>query len=343
MFDWEWESFEGILNGGTFEISDAGPVSIPIRAFSIGRNENQRLILVTHAEQNASSSTPVYPAETVRENTDAVTFSNIAGMKIVAHGVDRRHHTRSISGNPALGELKEEWSVHRLEGVTRDDNEPTYVIDWLANAESAYLWPDASEETTEVIKTLTFSGSPEGPTLKSSSKGNRLSRNCAKLQIGGYEMYLCASKGTPSQTERNPGRLLYVGNPSADFREKVRTCLSFALGGYLVYLGCSRFSEDWKLISFSALSPYSLGGAAFRLPPRPPSPLGTQFEWEINAAVLGRFAESILTHYTALKFGSLSWAYWHAVCATPHIAPVHFGAAIEALQRRYLRANNSVD
>jgi hypothetical protein len=299
--------------------------------------------LVTQADQNASSSAPDYPAGTVRENTDAVAFSNTAGMKIVAHGVDRRNYKRSIGGNPALGELKEEWSVHRLEGVIRDDQEPSYVIDWLANMESAYLWPDVSEETTEVIKTLKLSGSPEGPTLKSSSKGNGLSRNCARLRIGGYEMYLFASKGTAIQKEKSPGCLLYVGNPSADFRERIRTCLSFALGRYLVSLGCSCFSDEWKLTSFSALSPYSLGGAAFRLASMAPAPLGTQFEWEINTAVLGRFVESILAHYTALKFRSLSWAYWHAVCATSHIAPVHFGAAIEALQRRYVKANNAVD
>ena len=29
------------------------------------------------------------------------------------------------------------------------------------------------------------------------------------------------------------------------------------------------------------------------------------------------------------------WAYWHALCAAPHIAYVHFGAAIELLLRQY--------
>ena len=37
----------------------------------------------------------------------------------------------------------------------------------------------------------------------------------------------------------------------------------------------------------------------------------------------------------ALDLGNLSWAYWHARIATVHIAPAHFGAAIEALQRAY--------
>jgi hypothetical protein len=48
---------------------------------------------------------------------------------------------------------------------------------------------------------------------------------------------------------------------------------------------------------------------------------------------------SIIEKYDELDFGNLAWAYWHALCATPHIAGVHFGAAIEALQRRYITAN----
>jgi hypothetical protein len=41
-------------------------------------------------------------------------------------------------------------------------------------------------------------------------------------------------------------------------------------------------------------------------------------------------------HYDSLRLGSLCWAYWHAAAATPHIAAVHWGAAIEALQAAYL-------
>ena len=45
---------------------------------------------------------------------------------------------------------------------------------------------------------------------------------------------------------------------------------------------------------------------------------------------------AIYQKYDDLNFGVVSWAYWHAVAATPHIAAVHFGAALESLQRAYL-------
>jgi len=55
--------------------------------------------------------------------------------------------------------------------------------------------------------------------------------------------------------------------------------------------------------------------------------------------MLTRMVSALYKHYGSLRFGSLCWAYWQAVAATPHIAAVHFGAAIEALQAAYLEAN----
>ena len=56
------------------------------------------------------------------------------------------------------------------------------------------------------------------------------------------------------------------------------------------------------------------------MPSMPPSPLGTRFLWEIDREILSRMVNSLYSHYDALGFGKLSWAYWHAVSATLHIA-----------------------
>ena len=40
-----------------------------------------------------------------------------------------------------------------------------------------------------------------------------------------------------------------------------------------------------------------------------------------------------------MDLANLSWAYWHACAATPHIAPAHFGAAIESLQNAYIKSH----
>jgi hypothetical protein len=63
---------------------------------------------------------------------------------------------------------------------------------------------------------------------------------------------------------------LLLRDPSDDLRDKLRRCLSFCLGIYLVYLGSSWFDEAWHLVRFEAISAYSLGGRAARLAPMPP-------------------------------------------------------------------------
>ena len=98
------------------------------------------------------------------------------------------------------------------------------------------------------------------------------------------------------------------------------------------------------MFSFNAVSAYSLERKVFDNPIMPPAPLGTQIPAGIatnllNPASLSRMVNAIYSKYDELQFGDLNWAYWHAVCAVPHIAAAHFGAAIESLQRAYLKSH----
>jgi len=43
-----------------------------------------------------------------------------------------------------------------------------------------------------------------------------------------------------------PGCIIYVGNPDEEFRKKVRTAISFALGVYLVDLGSASTAKIGK-------------------------------------------------------------------------------------------------
>ena len=45
--------------------------------------------------------------------------------------------------------------------------------------------------------------------------------------------------------------------------------------------------------------------------------------------------ERFFTSYDDLDLGNLSWAYWHARTAPPHIAPAQFGSVLDGLQRTY--------
>ncbi|UGY17926.1 hypothetical protein HAP48_0011120 [Bradyrhizobium septentrionale] len=69
-----------------------------------------------------------------------------------------------------------------------------------------------------------------------------------------------------------------------------------------------------------------------------PAPLHMNWQHGIDRVRLNRVLNAIVEKYDELDFGNLEWAYWHALCAAPHIVGVHFGAAIDALQRRYIAA-----
>jgi hypothetical protein len=104
---------------------------------------------------------------------------------------------------------------------------------------------------------------------------------------------------------------------------------------YLVDLGSAVYSKDWEIISFKSRSAYSIDRKVLDLVVLPPAPMGARWQHEIDRVPFTRLVNTVFHSYEALDFGNLSWAYWHALCAKPHIASVHFGAAIELLLRQY--------
>jgi hypothetical protein len=107
----------------------------------------------------------------------------------------------------------------------------------------------------------------------------------------------------------------------------------------LVYLGNTVYSADWQTISFHSVSAYSIGKRVFDLPVLPPRAAWSALSARDHRASHITVGQRHLRAVRCFKFGSLSWAYWHALCATTHISGVHFGALIEALQRNYVQAH----
>ncbi len=219
----------------------------------------------------------------------------------------------------------------------RNDVEARYTIDWLENVPiSPFVWPDHIKTNTEEATSRRVGVGDDGITFFRKDMGESLSRAAAKVVVAGRVAYLCAlDRKAEGDLFVKPGCIIYDGNPDAEFRKKVRNSIGFALGIYLVELGSTVYSKDREIVSFTSRSAYSIDRKVLDLVVLPPAPLGARWQYEIGHIPFARLVNAIFHKYEALDFGSLSWAYWHALCATPHIASVHFGAAIELLLRQY--------
>lgn len=344
MYSWQWESFEELIKSYAPVVDDHGPLAGPIHRFSIQRSDNLGLRMETEAPGSALEPPSPHPVGTVRINDDRVTFHNAHGLELEAIGVQATRTKRRFEG-VAPGVTTQSVVIHRLRGKLQNADPPHFVVDWLENVPTHYLWCDNIDRNGSDSANVVLGGvPPDRPKLVMNGSGSSGGGGwaAAGLEVDGIQLYICQLDRIKDTHAKRPGCIVYVGVPIDEVRDKVRRCLSYALGSYLVYLGKSRFDAEWHLTDFEAVDPYSMRGQAVRLGEMPPSPLGgPRGFWDIDAARLSRMVNALYSKYDALNFGVVSWAYWHAVTATPHIAAVHFGAALESLQRAYFKSSST--
>ena len=305
------------------------------------RDEALRLILQTDVAADATSNAVDHPPGTVRMTTERVLLQSLGGLEGELVGVvPYSLKTRFVGAGEQAGQ--EENQVHIAKTINPKGAPAAYVIDWLENLPSSpFVWPAVSRMTSSTVSKRAIA-LDDGITITRTKDGYRSSHNTAKLTIDGCTFYVCALDRNDQPDARMPGCIVYDGAPDDLFRKKVRTALSFALGLYLVDLGSSHYDSEWIPVSPLARSAYSLAQRAFDMGPGQLAPLGPRYQNELNPAQLSRAVNAYVAAYETLDLANLSWAYWHACAATPHIAPAHFGAAIEALQSAYIRSRPGV-
>ena len=335
MLDWKNQSI-GLLNQGDFQIVEPGPLHVPIEGFAIRRDENLALTLETKAARTAKSRAVQHPSGMVTLNTEQVELANISGIKAVLSGVQTRS-VSTLQDGPRLSGLKEIAGIHQLTVTPGDPEKAAYTIEWLENLPvSPFIWPDSIRFETETTTVWSIALSEDGITLSDADRRGGLHYAAARLTVAGNALYVCALGKLDGSSGIKPGCIIYIGTPDDLARKKIRTALSLALGVYLIELGHTLYDQEWQIVFAAVRSAYSLGQRAFDLLPMPLAPLSDRnWQHDLGRAKLTQLVNALFSAYEALDLGNLSWAYWHARTATVHIAPAHFGAAIEALQRAY--------
>jgi hypothetical protein len=338
MTAWRWECFDEYLNGGSFEISDPGPVAGPVREISIRRLDNGELELTTISPRHAPIGDDSVPGS-MRILTERIGFTSDSGYEAIATAVHWRRKTND--GDLVVGPRHTARYYVGQILITRPSPPPVaFTIDWLNNVdrETCHWLGGSIDDRRDLTETRTIGQGVSSVTLKGSGAGGRLGSYSAALEmvIGGIRLFVCASREGPK--DRWPGYILYEGAPDDEFRQRVREVVGFSLGSGLVWLGSTALDGDSQFVWTSARSASPFGrdwvDAA-----DPPAPLSRRMENAVEQDAVGRVASSLFNHYDELDFRALSWNYWFAVNAPRHMAAGHFAAAIEALGEAYLGAH----
>lgn len=338
MTAWLWECFEAYLNGGGFEISDPGPVVGPAREISIRRLGNGELELTTVSPRHVPSDDHVLPGS-IRTLTEQIGFTSYGGYEAIAKAVHWR--SKSNGGDPVSGPRHTARYYVGEILITRPSPPPVaFTIDWLNNVdrESCHWLGGLIDERRDITETRTVGEGLSSITLKGSGAGGRDRGYPGALEmvIGGVRLFVCASQDGPK--DRWPGYILYEGAPDEELRRRVREVVGFTLGSGLVWLGSTALDGDTQFVWTSARSATPFGRDWVDAS-EPPAPLSQRMESAVEQKAVGRVASALFDHYDELDFRALSWNYWCAVNAPGHMAAGHFGAAIEALERAYLKAH----
>lgn len=339
MTAWLWECFDDYLNKGGFEISDPGPVVGPVQRIAVQRLGNGELELTTVSRCHLRVGNDDVLLGSVRTLTEQIGFTGRSGYQAIAKAVHWR--SKSNGGDPIGGPTHTARYYVGQIFVTRPSPPPVaFTIDWLNNVdrESCHWHGGSIDDQREITENRTIGRGSSSVTLTGSGIGGRFGSYSAALEmvIGGVRLFVCASKEGPQ--DRWPGYILFEGAPNDEFRRRVREVVGFALGSGLVWLGSTALDENSQFVWTCALSASPFGSGVVDAAD-PPAPLSQRMQNTVDQVSLGRIASALFDHYDELDFRALSWNYWFAVNAPGHMAAGHFGAAIEALEKAYLKAN----
>jgi hypothetical protein len=340
MSYWDWEFFEAEVKSDFFVVTDHGPLFGPVTNFKIERNKALDLVLETTSARDSTSNDVELPAGTVYTPSAEVKLESCFGSTAVATGVIPRSYARTSPSNSTPGVTKQTSSIHSLQWTRQGSYEPCYIIEWVENMSGSFIWPHSDVVTESGEERRKLHSSEREIVLSRPIDSREFGRSCVHLVIDGLELFVGKSR-VKMEHITNPGFILYVGVPNEGTRSKIRDCLSFCLGNFLVYLGDTSFDFEWHPVTFSAKSGHTLIKDAPKLSGWQPAPLGLRYEFEITPELLGRMVSSLFRIYDSYCLQSIFWSYWHALAAPVHMAAAHYGSTIEGLQKAFIKASGS--
>lgn len=333
--DWDHKSLRYLKM--VFSISDAGPLYSPIENFEFARKDDLSLELITTSHMSSSRDMvrfPVAKAGAVTTLDSQVTFSSsFSQSPAIAHSV----HTFAIhthADTPTRNRIREERSsVQKIECLPASVDKIVKVAEWIDNFDLSFFhWPDMVE--VDFSQETKFYGNDKKLLFDASEHSNAF-RSGLELKVGGILLYIVPGTEKSFGGPNGQATILYEGYPDSDFREKVRNCISLAIGVPIVSLGCVLLDEKSEHLGFQLFSPYTIDQSIYKIYALPPAPLASGNSKIVKSEIISRVVNSYFDNYEKFNLRHVCWLYWHAACSASHAKAVQLGAAIESLITTY--------
>lgn len=337
--DWDQKSLQYLKIG--FSVNDAGPLYSPIENFKFARMDDLSLELTTTSHMSSSRDMVRFPepkAGAVTTLDTQVSFSSsFSQSPAIAHGV----HTLGIhehADTPTRNRIREErCSVQKIECLPTSSDKIVKVAEWIDNFDLSFFhWPD--RVYVDCSQKTKFYGNDK-KLLFDSLEGSNASRSGLELNVGGRELYIIPGTEKSFGGPNGQATILYEGYPDSDFRDKVRNCISLAIGVPIVSLGCVLLGEESEHLGFQLFSPYTIDQSIYKIYAFPPAPIASGNSKIVKNEIISRIINSYFDNYEKFNLRHVCWLYWHAACSASHAQAVQLGAAIESLITTYRIAN----
>lgn len=332
---WDWEAVGRFFKDGEWAISDSGMLLGPVLGFSVSRNEDLQLRLEARSEAEPVRSDAQRHGE-VYVSGESVSFTHLTEVTAIAQGLVRRGVNTTIDRGGRVTTI-ETLSAHSIAFTSKETDDTAYVIDWLGNMAHSFLWPHSSEETSVTSRSRAFRGLHSDVTATLTHEARNFGKSCASIRVRDVELFVGVVDKRVGADARDPGFILYKGNPDDSTRSKIRDCLRFCLGLNLIYLGHTALSDSWRLVSFEAVSPNVRPHDVKNVLTLPAAPLGARYEWQIDPNILEPMVNALFDRYDDLGLSNVFWSYWHAAAAPMHMSAAHIGALIEKMRKSYAK------
>lgn len=320
------------VNTTPFSLMDSPDPGAVVKSFKLMRQDNYDIVLEVRSKGYSHSEIGrSHRAGTIAVSQDIIRLSLEGYADCVLRNVIHLGRHGSVQRQHE-DETLDRYSSYSVEIKFILADKTRYVVEWIDNLADYFMFNENLnyEEQESVVNSLVSGNYRLDMKLGASGSGGSTALH---LNIDDISLFVVPSMSREDGKKRR-GMIVYDGAFDLAVRDKIRNCLSFALGLPVVMRGYTEYDEDWRATFMKSIDPNTISGAVFALHPQHPYPINERrYKNIIDTERVNHTVRSLFALYDDIKFNEICWTYWHAKCSPAHTTAASFGAVLQQIQR----------